>query len=287
MSGTVAVVGSVNLDIVISVDRRPGAGETVTGSGVQEVLGGKGANQAVAAARVVPTILVAAVGGDGAGRAARAQLADAAVGTAALRSSPLPTGRAYIVLSADAENSIVVVPMANSDLTAGHVVESLEQTGPSTVLAQLEVPPGAVAAAAAWCERSGARFILNPSPITQVDESIIAAADPLIVNRHEAAQLCGLGGGHDQPLEALASALVGLSRSVVITDGPRGAVTADGRVTDAVAAPVVTAVDTTGAGDAFAGTLAARLAAGDTLPEAARRAVAEASRLVRLPRSER
>lgn len=285
MQSAVAVVGSVNLDIVVSASRRPGPGETVIGVGVQETLGGKGANQALASALVAPTGLVAAVGDDHEGRGARTRLADEGVEVRALRSSSLPTGRAYITLTDDTENSILVVPLANSQLSAEHVESSLESLRPQVVLCQLEVPVAAVAAAAHWCGRAGARFLLNASPIADVDQALLAAADPLIVNRHEASQLCGRD--EHEPPEALAAQLAARSRSVVVTDGARGAVVASSGSVELVAAPEVAAVDTTGAGDAFAGTLAARLAQGATLRDAAADAAAAASRIVQLARSER
>ncbi|WP_431219948.1 ribokinase [Leifsonia xyli] len=281
---SVAVVGSVNLDVVITADRRPGAGETVSGSGVQDVIGGKGANQAIAAAADAPTVLVASIGVDSAGRTARAQLEGAGVIADELRSAPIPTGRAYITLTSDGENSIIVIPMANRDLTPEHVRAALNRVEPAVVLCQLEVPLDAVEEAATWCETTGGRFLLNPSPMIALGPRLLALADPLIVNRHEAATLC------DDDTAAprdLARRLALICRSVVVTDGGTGAYVALGDQLELVPAPRVTVVDTTGAGDAFAGTLAARLAHGDTLRRATEHAVATASRVVQLARSER
>ncbi|NUU05227.1 ribokinase [Leifsonia sp. C5G2] len=279
-----AVVGSVNLDVVITVDRRPGAGETVAGTGVQDAIGGKGANQAISAAADARTVLVAAIGSDSAGRTARVQLEAGGVVADELRTSPIPTGRAYITLTSDGENSIVVVPMANGDLTPEHVRAALDRADPGVVLCQLEVPLRAVEEAAAWCESSGARFLLNPSPMMPFDPHLLALADPLIVNRHEAATLCD--DDTAAPRE-LARRLASICRSVVVTDGGNGAYVAVGDELGLVPAPRVTVVDTTGAGDAFAGTLAARLTHGDTLLQATEHAVAAASRIVQLARSER
>lgn len=281
---TVAVVGSVNLDVVIAADRRPGAGETVSGTGVQEVIGGKGANQGIAAVADARTVLVASVGTDPAGRIARAELERAGVVLDELHDSALPTGRAYITLTADGENSIIVIAMANADLAAADVVAALERARPAVVLCQLEVPLDAVAHAAQWCGAVGARFILNPSPMIDVDPRLLAAADPLIVNRHEAALLCEEDTAAP---DELARRLAATCRSVVVTDGARGAYAAVGDALDLAPAPTVTAVDTTGAGDAFAGVLAARLACGDGLLRATEHAVAAASRIVQLARSER
>ena len=284
MAKGVAVVGSVNLDVVVTADRRANAGETVAGLTLNEVVGGKGANQALAAVREVATALVASVGTDAAGRAARAELAHAGVVLDAMHDSPRPTGRAFITVTPDGENSIVVVPLANADLTGDQVFASLENLQPAVVLCQLEVPLEAVYRAADWCAAHDARFLLNPSPMGEFDRRLLALADPLLVNRHEAELLAGRRG---VPAPDLGRSLAALSRSVVVTDGPRGAYVAAGDTVELVPAPRVTAVDTTGAGDAFAGALAGRLARGDSLDQATARAVASASRIVQLARSER
>lgn len=280
----VAVVGSVNLDAVITVDRRPGAGETVPGTSVRDATGGKGANQAISAAASARTALVAAIGNDSAGRNARAQLEAAGVITDELRSASIPTGRAYITLTSDGENSIIVIPMANAELKPEHVRPALNRVNPDVVLCQLEVPLDAVEEAATWCETTGARFLLNPSPMIAVDPHLLALADPLIVNRHEAATLCD---DDTAAAQDLARRLASICRSVVVTDGGNGAYVAARDQLDLVPAPRVTVVDTTGAGDAFAGTLAARVTHGDTLHRATEQAVATASRIVQLARSER
>ncbi|MFS0795045.1 ribokinase [Microbacterium sp. 1P10AE] len=280
----VAVVGSVNLDVVVTADRRAGAGETVAGRDVVEAVGGKGANQALAAAREVDTALVASVGTDAAGTAARATLTRAGVSLDAVSTSSHPTGHAFITLTPDGENSIIVVPLANADLTGDHVFAALDLLRPAVVLCQLEVPPEAVHRAAEWCESRDARFLLNPSPMGDFDRRVLALAHPLIVNRHEAELLTGL---RERSAPDLARALSVGSRSVVVTDGPRGAFVAIDDAVDLLPAPAVTAVDTTGAGDAFAGVLAGRLALGDSLHQATARAVDAASRTVQLARSER
>ncbi|WP_082822963.1 ribokinase [Microbacterium sp. T32] len=281
---SVAVVGSVNLDVVVTADRRAGAGETVAGRDLAEVVGGKGANQALAAAREVDTALVASLGTDAAGGAARADLSRAGVDVQAVSPSSKPTGRAFITLTPDGENSIVVVPLANADLTGDRVFAALESLRPTVVLCQLEVPLDAVYRAAEWCASRDARFLLNPSPMIVFDPHVLSSADPLIVNRHEAELLSGLRGAG---VTDLARHLSLVSRSVVVTDGPRGAVVALDDTVELVPAPVVMAVDTTGAGDAFAGVLAGRLALGDSLHHATARAVDVASRIVQLARSER
>jgi len=280
----VAVVGSANLDVVVAVDRFPGPGETVLGGEVQEIAGGKGLNQAVAAARTAPPALVGCVGDDDAGRLLLARAAASGVDVQHVRRVDAPTGRAFIQVAADGENSIVVAAGANSAMTAVDVERALDQLRPSVVLAQLEVPLEAVEAAAVWARRHDARFVLNPSPMRDLPSSLVGLCDSLVVNVTEATQLLGAA---PEAAHALARALAGLTASAVVTDGPRGAYVgaADG-VTHCAVLPV-DAVDTTGAGDEFAGRLVASLAQGLTLAEATADAAQSAAHLVSLPRSAR
>jgi ribokinase len=272
MSGTqggVLVVGSVNADLVVTVARRPGAGETVLGSDLATFPGGKGANQAVAAARLGARVAFAGrVGTDSFARFLREGLDREGVDTRHLQAVPGPSGVALITVDPAGDNSIIVAPGANARLDAAGVAAALGGPGgPAVVSAQLEVPVEAVAEAARLAAAAGARFILNLSPPRNVPSSLLAAADPLVVNEHEAAFL--LGGDRQAP-ERQARALLALGpRSVVITLGADGAYAADGGGGARVPSPPVTVVDTTGAGDAFTGALAWRLSAGDSVAEAA------------------
>ncbi|WP_448061785.1 ribokinase [Cellulomonas hominis] len=286
-AGRVAVVGSANLDVVVQGPHRPTAGETVLGTALTETPGGKGANQALASARVGPTAFVGQVGSDAAGDLLRTALAGAGVDVTHVRAAGVPSGRAYVTVTPDGENSIVVLPLANATLDADRTVEALDAIGPAVVLTQLEIPPGAVEAAADWCVRNAARFVLNPSPVGPVAERVLAAADPLIVNRGEALAILGPGGADAADTADLATRLLGRARSVVVTAGPDGAVVATDGASTQVPGARVTVVDTTGAGDSFAGTLAAHLAAGCALDEAARLANAEAARIIQLDRAGR
>jgi ribokinase len=291
LEAEVVVVGSLNQDITVEADRRPESGETVIGRSVSTAPGGKGANQAVAAARAgARAALIGCVGADAAGEALRAGLRAAGVDETAVRTlGDAPTGTALIVVDAAGENSIVVVPGANSCLSAGDVERALEGAGAplvgdsagaplvragdaareSLVLAQLEVPEDAIVAAA----RLAGRFVLNASPVRPLPPALLEAADPLIVNAGEAAAITGSDGSDPRALAAAAHAL-GV-RSIVITLGARGASwsTPDGTIERP--APSVEVVDTTGAGDVFAGTLAARLGAGED-PEVALEAAVDA-----------
>ncbi|WNV91393.1 ribokinase [Umezawaea sp. Da 62-37] len=256
---SVLVLGSANADLVVEVARRPAGGETVLGGDTAVMPGGKGANTAVAAARVGGSVdLLGAVGSDQYGALLRDSLTSSGVGTGFVRTSDRPTGIAYITVTPDGENAIVVAPGANGDVAPSDV-DAVPAAGFAVLVCSLEVPVPTVEHAVAWAARHGIRPVLNLSPVAELSPGTLALLDPLIVNEHEAAQLA-----------PTFEALLDLGpRSAVVTLGARGAavVTPDGVVE--VPAPAVTPVDTTGAGDAFAGALAARLATGDGLVAAA------------------
>lgn len=281
----VVVVGSANLDVVVTVKRFPTPGETVLGGDILEIAGGKGLNQAVAAARTTPCAMIGCVGDDAAGRLLLSWMERAGVARDHVRHVSTPTGRAFIQVTPSGENSIVVTPAANSELTAEEVERALEQLGPAVVLAQLEVPLEAVRAAATWASRRRARFLLNPSPVQHLPGWLVALCDPLVVNAGEAAQMLGTESGRD--VQGLARALAARTRSVVVTDGPRGAFV--GSSSGAVGVPAVPAkvVDTTGAGDEFVGHLAAALSLGESLVDGVRAANRAAAKVIGLPRNAR
>ncbi|MGM0360003.1 ribokinase [Streptomyces griseoaurantiacus] len=265
------VVGSANADLVIGVERRPGAGETVLGSDLAVHPGGKGANQAVAAARLgARTALLARVGEDGHGRLLLDSQAESGVDTAGVLVGGAPTGVALITVDPSGDNSIVVSPGANARLTPADVraAEGLLHAS-RVVSAQLEIPLETVVEVVRNLP-GDTRFVLNPSPPRALPPEVLAACDPLIVNEHEARVVAG-GAGLGGTPEEWARALLALGpRSVVVTLGAAGAVVAEG-----TGAPVrvpsvkVEAVDTTGAGDAFTAALAWRLGAGESLARAA------------------
>lgn len=283
---SVAVVGSANLDLVIGVDLPPEPGETILGNSYSETEGGKGLNQALASARIVDTAFIGVVGDDAAGRTLGIRLEDGGVGTQQVQRLTQPTGRAVVVVTAEGENSIVVLPLANGALTPEHVHEALRAEQPRVVLCQLEIPLDAVAAAEQWCRDNAARFILNPSPVAALPAEILRAADPLIVNRPEAEALLRSSQGSQTGAE-LAQALSDHVRSVVVTGGSEGAWVAARRQVSHIDGLAVPVTDTTGAGDCFAGTLAAHLALGEQMVEAARKANSEAARVVQLSRHAR
>lgn len=242
----VVVVGSANVDVRVGVARLPQPGETLLGSGLGTHPGGKGLNQAIAAARDgARTRLCAAVGDDeGAGMLAEAAASAGVIGPLERRAG-VPTGAAYVFALPAGENSIVVAPGANAALDARSAAHAASEG--AVVLAQLEVPVDAVAAALRTARDRGATTVLNAAPASLDALALLGLVDVLVVNETECAHLGGL--------DALTAA-----RAVVVTRGARGASvhTADGvAYVDAFA---VDPVDTTGAGDAFCGVLAASLA---------------------------
>lgn len=258
----VVVLGSLNVDLVTRVAQHPSPGETVLGEGLRRLAGGKGANQAMAAARAGASVLmVGAVGDDEGGRTYAARLAAAGVDTGALAVvDDEPTGTALIVVDSTGENSIVVVAGANATVTA----DALPDLGPGDVLlVQLEVPLDAVAGACRRARGQGARVVLNTAPYADLPDDVLALADPVVANEHEAARLASTSG---------------TPGSLLVTLGSDGARWGD------LALPaerVDDVVDTTGAGDAFCGALAAALADGADDDAALRAALAAGARAVR------
>jgi ribokinase len=271
MQGSVAVVGSLNLDLVIRVAELPGPGETVSGGDLFRNPGGKGANQAVAAARLGRRVaMVGCVGDDQAGHELLASLEAAGVDGSRVRVvEGVPSGTACITVSEDGENQIVVSPGANARLTPDDVAAAAAVRSAAVTLLQLEVPLETVAAAA---RTAGGRVVLNPAPVRALPAELLGRIDVLVPNRVELARLAG--GPVPRTVEQAAELAGRLGgRAVVVTLGADGAlVVEDGRAGHVPAVPV-RPVDTTAAGDAFCGGLADALAGGSGLQEAARRAV--------------
>ncbi|MGW3506390.1 ribokinase [Streptomyces sp. NPDC000994] len=264
------VVGSANADLVIGVERRPAAGETVLGSDLSVHPGGKGANQAAAAARLgARTALLARVGDDAHGRLLLDAQRAAGVDPAGVLVGGAPTGVALITVDPSGDNSIVVSPGANGRLTPEDVRAAGALLRASRVVsAQLEIPLETVVEAVRNLA-PGSRFVLNPSPPCPLPQELLKACDPLIVNEHEAKVLLGGAEAGDTP-ESWARDLLALGpRSVVVTLGGEGALVASADGVARVPSVKVDAVDTTGAGDAFTAALAWRLGAGASLEEAA------------------
>jgi len=297
MSGRVLVVGSVNIDLVVQTGRLPQPGETVVGGTFSRFHGGKGGNQAVAAARLgAPVMLVAALGDDEFGGEARAALAHEGIGTDVLVTlEHAATGVALILVDPTGENQIAVAPGANAGLTAAHVRQALDRLSPragDAVLVTHEIPTAAAVEALRIGRQGGAWTILNPAPADGLDRAAISLADVLTPNRGELGRLVAADGARSgragaapaDPVRAARTLLestadgAGAGRAILVSLGASGAVlvTRDGSAVD-IAAPRVRAVDATGAGDALNGALAAGLAGGLDLEVAARRAVVAAS----------
>lgn len=255
--GGILVIGSYNRDTVLRLDRFPAPGETMTALGMAEFHGGKGSNQAVAAARAGGRVgIIAALGDDAAGQGARALWAEEEIAAEAVQTTQAPTGAASILLDAAGENQIIIIPGANAELTL-----PLGFTPPADIavaLAQLETPQAATAAL--FRSLTGARRILNVAPAAAILPELLSVTDMLVLNETEAAILAQ----REAEPAALAIALAAETmREVILTAGAIGAFWArpDGVVIDA-APPRVAVTDTTGAGDAFLGAFAAFSAEG-------------------------
>ena len=273
----ITVVGSINADLMLGVDRHPLPGETVPGSGGSVSPGGKGANQAVAAALLGGNVrMVGAVGDDAYAEPATRFLREAQVELTHVRHVAGPTGLAVVTVDARGENAIIVIPGANASVDAAAVEaarEVIESAG--IVVLQGEIPRDGIEAAA---RLTRGRLLVNLAPVVEVDPAVLRRADPLVVNEHEGALAYallapgaqvpdpGTSAGQDALVEAIHAAGV---PSVVMTVGADGAVLVDATGLRRVLSPRVQVVDSTGAGDAFVGALANGLAGGLGLDEAA------------------
>lgn len=268
---SLCVVGSINADLTVNVGRHPTPGETLMGSGGGITAGGKGANQAVAAAKLgTPVVLVGAVGTDANAEPATALLRDAGVDLAHVEDVDDVTGLAVITVAAGGENTVLVVPGANA-LVGGEYVQrhAAAIEAAELVLLQGEIPADGFARAV---ELACGRVVVNLAPVVDVPREALLRADPLMANEHEAGlvlQQLGLDGA-GTPEELARRLLDAGFASVVLTLGSAGALVASGGELTHIESPNVDAVDTVGAGDAFAGAFCHRILAGDSMMDAAR-----------------
>jgi ribokinase len=281
-SALVVVVGSVNVDLVVHVASLPAPGQTVIGGTFARHSGGKGANQAVAAARVRAKVtFIGAVGDDELGASALTDLVASGVDVSrCLTIGDVATGVALIIVGAGGENLIAVASGANAALTGPLVEETLASwqpagspAGPGVLLASFEVPDDAVLAAALVARQRGMHVVINPAPARALPASLVELGPILVANEGEAAALAGLA----DPAAAGRSLSAQTGAVVIVTLGAAGAIVVEADSVTKVPAPRVAVVDTTGAGDTLVGVLAAELARGSELRSAARFAVAAAS----------
>lgn len=258
MSGPIVVVGSINMDLVVRTPRHPEPGETILGSSFQTFPGGKGANQAVSAARLGGRVkMIGRVGSDAFGDSLLATLQKDHVDTTYIRRSPdIASGVALITVNEQGQNTIVVVPGANSQLSSQDIRDSRAAfEGASVVLLQLEIPMETVQTAINVAREQGVRVILNPAPAHQLSDYILSKVDFLIPNESELALLTGI-----QTISIAAGSLRSIgARRLIITLGSEGVLVMEDDDFYQLEAHVVPAVDTTAAGDAFVGAFAVAL----------------------------
>ncbi|MDQ7013788.1 MAG: ribokinase [Planctomycetota bacterium] len=273
MAGRVCVIGSANMDMVVRAQKLPAPGETVVGNSFHTSPGGKGANQAVAAARMGARVtMVGRLGADASGTELRKVLSREGVDLTAVRTAAgVPTGVALITVDEDSgENTIVGVGGANLLVSPEDVraVAGLIRSA-EVLLMQLEVPVETVEAATTLARGAGRMVILNAAPAQPLPQSLLSSLDVLIINETEAAAIAGEASADDP--EQLAETLRGTGpAAVVLTLGGRGAIVAEQSGTTVVPSIKVAATDTVGAGDAFCGTVAAMRAEGKSLAQAVR-----------------
>jgi ribokinase len=283
----VIVAGSVNMDLVVRVPRHPRPGETVLGDSFQTFPGGKGANQAVAAARLgAHAALVAMLGKDSFGESLHAFLRSEAIDASSLGRVELATGIGCIVVNDESQNTIVVVPGANA-LLGPERVQAVSVAAGDVLVSQLEIPLPTVQAFLANGRQQGATTLLNPSPAQACPPALLRLADIVVLNETEAAFFAGIATLDPADIDAVVDAATTLrvraDQWVVVTLGERGVVAVHGDRHHAIPGRQVRAVDPTGAGDCFVGAVAARLAAGDEIVPALHYANVAASLCVQKP----
>lgn len=273
-AGGVVVVGSANADLVLRLADLPRPGETRLATDTSRLPGGKGANQAVAAARSgASTTLIAAIGDDADGRLVRDALVAAGVDVRLMRTSTAPTGLAVVLLDERGQNSIVVASGANATIERLLPQERDVIRQSALLLCQLEVPLPVVIEAAHVARAAGRTVVVNAAPSRPLPDALVESVDVLVVNEHEAREVAGT-----PDLDGAVDALLTRVPAVIVTLGAAGARVAErGDSHRLLPAPAVRAVDTTGAGDTFSGVFAAGLAGGGSMTGAAERAIAAAS----------
>ena len=270
--GGVFVAGSINMDVVANADRHPRIGETVAGRELRYFPGGKGANQAVAAAKLgAATTLIGCVGSDAFGRDLRTFLETQSVDLTFVQDTPETHTGTAIITVANADNTIVVIPGANALVTSAEVTAPNLAKG-DVAVSQFEIPLPAIRAFLARARKAGAATILNPAPALECDRNLLDLADILILNESELGLLAKTelrGSDDDTRFIAAARALqTGQDTIICVTLGKRGIVALLNGEPLIIPGRVIKAVDTTGAGDCFVGAVAAQLANGSPIRDA-------------------
>jgi ribokinase len=271
MTARIAVVGSINVDMVMRCERLPRPGETIHGLGMEVQTGGKGANQAVAAARLGASVhFVGCVGSDTFGDQALQTLRDERLDTSRVSRIPGPTGVAMILVeAASGQNCIVLEQGANARLSEQLVDDAASVIAEASMLVcQLETPLPAVQRAMQIARRAKVPVLLNPAPARVLPPELLAAVDVLIPNESEAALLAGVPAEGADALQCAQYLRAQGARSVIVTLGARGACVLEDAQPQWLPAQPVQAIDTTGAGDAFVGAFAVARCEGASLPEA-------------------
>jgi ribokinase len=267
----IIVIGSLNADLVVRAPRFPAPGETISGKDLTIIPGGKGANQAVAASRHGPSVtMVGRVGSDSFGPTLIQNLQKNSVDTDHVLTDESATGTAIIVVDADGQNSIVLSPGANGKVTLGDV-EAVSFQDTDALLLQLEIPLEAVVHAASLARQNGLRVILNPAPARPLPDSLLADVDILVPNESELQLLSGQPVTDMNSVKSAARVLLEKGvKTVIVTLGANGALLVTNEQVTHIPTFKVGVVDTTAAGDAFIGGLAAALLKGKPLKEAVR-----------------
>lgn len=273
VAGKVIVVGSMNMDLSVTVNEIPAPGETVLGTHLQRLPGGKGGNQAVAAARLGASVtLLGMIGADSFGEELISSAVDAGIDVSVIQvHTSKPTGTALISVSQSGENSIIVVPGSNSELSPQITEKALSRIGRFEVLAaSLEVPVETIEVSLNYARMIGAKSVLNLSPVVESGIKLISLADFTVINEHEALEISGFG------VENLDQVFIKFkhlgARELIITRGAAGAIYInllnESVVLKSLRAPIVKAIDTTGCGDAFLGAFASEIARKANVDEA-------------------
>lgn len=266
----VLVIGSLNVDTIVRVPRFPAPGQTIFGSDLLRAGGGKGMNQAIAAARLGADVAMVGAVGDDADGAILLDLLDRDGVDHDLLRTEAPTGCAIITVDDAGENHIVVVSGANAALGPEHVTSKVAKGAPKVVSLVLEIPMPTVVTAAREAREAGALVVLNPSPVQELPDELLRLCTHLVLNEHEVVELTG--ASLTQDASAVEQWLARHGLTAVVTLGARGAaLVAPGQQVQSVSSPSVQAVDTTGCGDAFTAGFAVGLSQGLDEAEAATR----------------